>query len=409
MATDANYDAALKVMYPAGKVLNLLYKDRPTLALIPKDEKFGSKYHVPLVYGTGNGRSRVFATAQTQGAATSSKVAGFDLTTVMDFGVACISNETILATEKNEEAVLKALQLEIDNTANAMANNLSIGLYRDGYGSIGQYSGTPTTNGTCKLLNAADVTHFEVGDYLVFAQYSATGVLRNSGTAVTVTAVDYLGGTLTLSANTGDITSLADNDFIFKAGDRTNTASPTATAISGFDAWLPASAPAATAFFGVNRSVSSRLGGLRWDGSSYQVEEALMKAAVLASREGANLDYFFVDWDAWYNLEASLGTKVQYVDVEVAEASVGFRGIKIQGPKGPIKVMADTHCTANVAFGLQLDTWVLASRGKAIRVADEDGLQMVRQASAAGIEYRMESYAQLGCKGPGRNIRVKLA
>jgi len=59
-------------------------------------------------------------------------------------------------------------------------------------------------------------------------------------------------------------------------------------------------------------------------------------------------------------------------------------------------------------MGVQLSTWRLYSLGKAVRVIDTDGLQMLRQASADGVEVRYGSYSNLGCRAPGYNINVNL-
>ena len=90
-------------------------------------------------------------------------------------------------------------------------------------------------------------------------------------------------------------------------------------------------------------------------------------------------------------------------------AEVGFRGIVINGPKGPIKVIPDANCPNNVAWMLDLKTWKLYSLGKAVKVINSDGLSMLRQASADGVEVRYGFYGNLGCKGPGHNARVKLS
>jgi hypothetical protein len=106
-----------------------------------------------------------------------------------------------------------------------------------------------------------------------------------------------------------------------------------------------------------------------------------------------------VNYAKYSQLEKSLGSKVQYVDMMVGE--IGFRGIKVIGPKGDIKVVPDQNCQANVAWGLKLDTWKHYSLGKSVRVIDTDGLQMLRQASADGVECRYGYYANLGCRAPG--------
>jgi hypothetical protein len=80
-------------------------------------------------------------------------------------------------------------------------------------------------------------------------------------------------------------------------------------------------------------------------------------------------------------------SKVQYIDMKV-NPEIAFRGIMINGPKGPIKVVPDQNCPANRIFGLQMDTWRHNSLGAAVRVIDTDGLQMLRQSSSDGVEVR---------------------
>ena len=80
----------------------------------------------------------------------------------------------------------------------------------------------------------------------------------------------------------------------------------------------------------------------------------------------------------------------------------------VNGPKGPVKVIPDQNCPSATAFLLQMNTWKLYSLGKAVRVIDTDGLSMLRQASADGVECRYGFYGNVGCRGPGFNVRVAL-
>jgi hypothetical protein len=49
---------------------------------------------------------------------------------------------------------------------------------------------------------------------------------------------------------------------------------------------------------------------------------------------------------------------------------------------------------------LQMNMWKLYSLGKAVRVIDTDGLSMLRQASADGVEVRYGFYGQVGTRAP---------
>ena len=94
-------------------------------------------------------------------------------------------------------------------------------------------------------------------------------------------------------------------------------------------------------------------------------------------------------------IQSNKTSKVQYVDLKV-NAEIGFRGILMNGPRGPIKVVPDQNCPSDRAFMLQMDTWKLYSLGKAPKILDTDGMKMLREASSDSVEVRVGYYAQLG-------------
>lgn len=408
MALDmTSFDAALKAHYTDDMVMNLVYKDNPFLAMVSKMENFGGKnLPIPLIYGNPQGRSATFATAQTLGASSSSAIDDFVLTRVKDYAVATIDNETLEASKGNANAFMEAATTEIDGAINSLTRSLAIALYRDGSGAIGQVSAEPTEAATTviTLLESNDVTNFEIGQQIVIWSAASGGSQRLYDSGVStglVSAVNRSSGVITVAAAYTSSGTIAANDYLFANGDR-------GLKLKGLDAWVPASAPDSTTFFGVNRAVDTvRLGGNRYDGSALPIEEALIEGASRAAREGAKIDHYFVNYDTYSELQKALGAKVQYVDLK-ATAEIGFRGIQINGPRGPINVVPDQNCQSDVAWGLQLNTWKLYSLGKAVRVIDTDGLQMLRQASSDGVEVRYGFYGQLGCRAPGFSIRVTL-
>lgn len=409
MALDmTTFDACLKAHYTADAVLDLVYKDNPLLAIMPKMEDFGGKnLPIPLIYGNPQGRSKTFTNAQTRGAATSSLVSDFVLTRVKDYSVATIDNETLEASKGNANAFMEAATTEIDGAINALTRSVAIGMYRTSAAEIGQVSAAPGAGATMVITmkSAGDIANIEVGQILNIHSALSGGTQRISSTGLNdfaVIAVDRSAATWSATSLVDGSVTIAANDYIFVEGDR-------GLGISGLEAWVPASAPGATAFFGVDRSVDSqRLGGVRYDGSSDPIEEALIEGASRAAREGAKVDHCFISYKKYAQLEKAVGSKVQYVDLKVT-AEVGFRGILVNGPRGPIKVIPDQNCPDNVAFMLQMNTWKLYSLGKAVRVIDTDGLAMLRQASADGVEVRYGFYGNVGCRGPGLNCRVALA
>jgi len=400
-----SFDAALKQHYTDDMVENLVYKDNPFLALVAKMEDFGGRnLPIPLIRGNPQNRSATFATAQA--GTTTSALSAFLLTRVKDYSIATVDNETLEASKGNANAFLEAATVEIDGCINALTRSIATKLYRSGWGDVGQVNAT-VTGTTLTLLNANDIVNFEVGQVLQFADDQDGSALRDSGDSVTVSAVNRSAGTMTVGTLSG-ISGLASADYIFLKGDRQDSATPTRLSIAGLEAWCPATAPGTTAFFGVDRTPDiTRLSGLRYDGAAVPIEEALIEAASQVAREGGKIDHFFMSYATFSSLEKALGTKVQYVDVKM-NAEIGFRGIVVNGPRGPIKCIPDQNCPSSRVFGVQLGTWKLYSLGKAVRVIDTDGLQMLRQASADGVEVRYGFYGNLGCRAPGFNINVQV-
>jgi len=386
------FAAALKQHYTDEKIENMVYKDNPLLAMISKYEDFGGEnLKLPVKYGIPMGRSATFADAVSN--KTASQLKAFLLTRKSDYAIASIANETIEASKGNANAFIEAATFEIDGAIEAATRSLAISLYGDGSGQIGVVGALATTtasNDTVTLATIQDITNFEVGMQLNFG---------SSGTNKKIDSINRDTGVFIVDAASGATTTEA----IYVDGDKDNM-------LSGLGGWLPSSAPGSTdSFFGVNRSSdSTRLGGIRFDGSSLPLEEALIGAAARVAREGGKPDVCFVNYNNFADLEKALGSKVSYVDVKV-NPEIGFRGILIHGPRGPIKVVPDQNCPNGVAYMLQMDVWKLYSLGKAPKILDSDGLKFLRESTADAVEARIGYYAQLGCRAPGFNVRVALS
>lgn len=401
MALDlTTFASALKQHYTSDRIENMVYRDNPLLALMPKYEQFGGEnLKLPIKYGIPQGRSASFANAQAN--KTNTQFKAFLLTRDKDYSLASIDNETIEASKGNANAFIEAATTEIDGAIESATRSLAIAMYGSGSGSIGQASAA-TTGTTVQLSDVESVTNFEVGMELVVSTADGGGSVKSG--SVTVTGVNRDSGVVSIDAATAidGGSGIAQNDYIFVQGDYDSK-------IKGLDAWIPASAPTSgDNFFGVDRSAdATRLAGIRFDGSGQPIEEALIGAAARVAREGGKPDHCFMSYSKFSDLEKALGSKVQYIDAH-ANAEVGFRGMMIHGPRGPIKVIPDQNCPSNVAYMLSMQFWKLYSLGKAPKILDSDGLKFLRESSADAVEVRVGYYAQMGCRAPGFNARVTL-
>lgn len=393
------FDAALKVHYTEDRIKNMTYKDNPFFAMLKKMEDFGGK-NLPIPIWYGNSQNRSASISQALSTDSSESLEDFVLTRASDYAVAKIDNETMEASEGNANAFMEAATVAIDGALDTLTRSLAIALYGTGSGKIGQIASGQTT-ATITLSEPEDVVNFEKGQVLVTSTANGGGSVKAG--SVTVVGVDRDLGTVTASGLwDAGIGTVAANDYIFMKGDYD-------AKLKGLLAWLPSSAPSSSPFFGVDRTQdATRLGGIRFDASAMPIEEGLVKSASRAAREGAKPDKCFISYSKYADLENALGSKVQYIDMKV-DAEIAFRGIQINGPRGPIQVIPDANCPNDRAFMLQMDTWKLYSLKKVPRLIDSDGLTMLRQATADGVELRAVYRAQLGCNAPGKNCNIKLA
>lgn len=365
----------------------------------------GEYFVQPVQYADVQSRSASFSTAQSLSTSSALKGIKFNVTRVKNYSLATIDNEAMEASKGNANAFMELATNVIDTAIHTLSRDLAIGLYGNAAGAKGQVLAEPSeTSGTFSftLKDPEQITNFEVGMSLVIYSAETGGSIRTSDGSDDewlVAGVNRVNGTLTLTGTYNSSGTIAANDYIFQEGDR-------GLKMSGLADWLP-STVTATSFFGVDRTAdSTRLGGLRYDGSAQPIEEALIDALYLSGREGARIDHMFMNFKKYAELEKSLGSKVVYDTLQVGQ--VGFNAIRLAGPRGVVRVVADQNCPSDLAYGLQLDTWKLGSIGKAVSPAANDGNRWLRQTSDDGVELRYRFYGNAICKGPGYNIRISL-
>ena len=405
-----SFDAALKVHYTDDRVKNLVYKNNPLLAMLPKMERFGGKnLPIPIQFGVPGSRSASFADALAQKTGASSQFEDFVLTRVKDYCLASIDNETLEASIGNPNAFMEAAANEIDSAIHSCTRSLATALYRDGTGTIGvggAFGAGPLGPDQFTLTNPEDVVNLEVGmtiDFVLVAGPAVAGLPR------LIVGLDRDTGVVTMAAGTGAAWGGAgwanpavSTDQIVCQGDFNQK-------ISGLAAWIPDAAPGAALFFNVNRSVdTSRLGGVRFDGAALANKVARLTAAsARLAREGGRPSHCIMNHVDYGELLDELNQKVDYAEVASYErGDISFAGMRLHTPTGTVTVVPDHNCPTGKAYLLQMDTWKLYSLGGAPKILQTDGMRFLRESSADGVEVRVGYYAQLGCRAPGYNCVI---
>lgn len=411
-------NAALKEYYDGQKLIDLTYTDHPFLAMLAKDTSFtGRLMPLPVLYGATGGRAAAF------GAAVNNPLPPvlnqFQLQRFQNHQVALIDGETLAAGANDVGAFIKTSSLNIDAAISNLSRNVSSVLFRDGTGAISQIGTVSGVSGVVTLSNADDVVQFEVGQILVAAATpggTAVGTVSETSSGylapATGTGIGYIigidrdAGTITVSLSSGGAATAPPTWvaglYLRIYGD----VNATATGLAG---WLPKVAPVSgDSFFQVDRSKdTTRLAGVRYNGSSQSIEEAIIQTGARLNREGASPDVVIMNYTSWAALAKSLGSKVQYLDHNVA--GVSFKGFELSTGKGLVKCFADMDCQAQTAYMLEMKRWTLFSMGDVPRITDEDGTMLLRSATADAFQVRAKAYYQLGCTAPGKNAVVTLS
>lgn len=422
-ANSSNQLAALKELYTDDKeyMKDLVYKENPFLALVPKNESpdgFAGKFiPVPLEYGTPQGRSHTFANAQNQQTATS--LASFFVYVIQDYQLVTITNLLMEQTKSSAGAFIDGAKLQLDGGFRTLTNNIAFEIFADGSGTRGIVgsggSVASTVIYTIPLSNVQSIVNFEIGQTLVNYTYSAGVISAISSTQLQVTSVNRASGVIIGTATSADATWISAGKGLGVYGDIVagTVSTGTALALSGLGAWIPTASPSLSdSFWGVNRSADpTRLAGLRYDATSYTIEEGMTNALAFLNREGGKPDLCVMDFASYASLVNALGAKVQYVQVKHDEVEVAFEGITFQSAYGRVTVLADRSCPPQTAYLLTMSTWKLRSLGKVphILTYGMEGLEGLRVGNSDALEIRIGYYGNLICSAPGFNCVVQLS
>lgn len=240
-----------------------------------------------------------------------------------------ITNLLMEQTKNNAGAFVDEASRSLDNAFRNISNNMAFEIFAGGTSSRGQIGSAGVTysapNLSFTLSNAQAVVQFEVGMTLQASTTDGGAALQNvSGTidAIQITSVNRGTGAIVGTVVQGAPQSTwVATDYLQILGDIGIGGSSTIAGmlgLSGLAAWVPSVDPPSTDnFWGVNRSADpTRLGGLRYNGSTQSISEGITNALGFGNREGAAFDLIVMDFLSYSTLINELGAKVQYVQLE---------------------------------------------------------------------------------------------
>ena len=413
--------AVLKTLYPT-LVTEQWFERMKTLALSKKATDFyGANYVQATRYAVTAGRSRQFGNALANMAP--AKTARFTVTRAHDYSLFSIDGETIDAASNDKGAIVDEITLQVDAAMDAIELSTGRSIYRNTGGALGQVStttsytdagGTTHTVGvgtaTVLLVDANTAIFFEPGCYYDLSSTNGTtGSIRPG--VVLLGAVDYQLGLLTTSnglnwTDPSNCPGTSTNDYIFADGDFGQS-------IAGLDGWFPSTAPlpgGGDSWFGLDRSISpSKLAGIRAvNTAGMDPAEAIQRGLQQVYRMGGMPKVVMMNDADYLGLVLSLGTRVQYTTVDT-DAKIGFEGVKITGPYGPVTSLPDPNCQQGTAWGISTDRLIWRTLKDYPRFLDADKLgRFIREPSSDSYSGRIGGYGNPMTDAPGWFVRIPL-
>jgi hypothetical protein len=394
-----------KVYAPVYGKCKFIYKCR-------KNKNFGGELRYVIVENSPlAGASSDMATAIANEAAGVDK--RFSVYRRKEYVSFSIENELYLAAQnKGVNAVIAIMQQKSKQALYKHARAAASRAWGNGGGSIGRIDSTTTLASTTLILdNPVDITRYEVGMKLQFAEDDGTPAspagLRAS-TALTVNGVPTKGTaedgtTLTLSANLSTVSNIAVGDYIFRQGDYAN-------AMTGVPGWNPTTAPSGgESFMGVDRTVGDTqrlIGYISPVGASTTYEQKLVRAAMAGKTFGVDdIKHCWVNPIDFGEIALEVGSAKQTM-VEDKTYGISFDTIRINGPDGAIEVIADADVPRGFYWMNNMETWELFSLGDfPMELTDNGGKWLMYKEAADEHRGRLGSYANFLNENPGNSIQ----
>lgn len=401
-------------LWPQKSLLENLMDGSPVVGMVKKDTNFGERIrHIVVGYGAPQGLAPTFATAKANKSPSLAET--FDVAKRSYYGAFSIDGQ-LWRTYKHtgdKGVIVSPMVRESKNLLREAKNNLGLYVHGDGGGSIGQLTAaSDVTTAQITLTNAADVRNFAPKQKVQMSATSSGGSVL-SGTAEVLTVGDEDTPTVTFTAALNStIAGAVASYYLFR--EDTYDAAP----FLGFDGWNPNHLGSPAAFLNADRTKHPRiLAGLQLSATNMGNYQRLFRAARMSADYGYKPDTAFVSTRNWEDLaNEQLGAgrlvydKAPAAPVGSIKLGIEYECIKIMGPRGPIKVVADPWMPDNVERVGELSTLCIASLGDLLHW--DDGAtpgQPMLEDGADSREVRLVGDMAFINEAPGAWVRIAVA
>jgi len=407
----ANVDAALSQRREEAYE-DVAFRLSPALGLMNhKDSKGGNAIKVTVKNGYSAGVGGTYTTALTNVGETQRQA--FLVTPSVLYALETVDNTSELFSQGDDNAVIEIMSDAEKSCMSSAALQVDQALFSDGYGT--QFTILSNTGSGPYVLTATNPTDlFKIQTNQVLASKATPAAASlDTGTA-TVTNVNAIAGTVTVTANSG--WTPTNTHVVGLSG--TMLASATISTFPGFKAWLTNDSTAlAAAFFGVTRNVDPvGLAGHVIDLSATGTDIITATNTVIQSISNfgkANPSLVFMNSTNYQKAMNLLDNRMRLTQSKGENIEVLYDGFSFVGPAGkPVTVHVASACSPQDVFVLDPDTWHFASPGnKFIRPGQPDGSSFIPAdfKNLDALLCKMRANGFIYCDAPGFNGRAIVA
>jgi hypothetical protein len=328
------------------------------------------------------------ATALAMAAETSSTIGlSFQMPWQEVFGPIRISTKAEALAKTDRVAWFKLTALMQASVLRQQHHMLSILVLGTGFGELASQGITYGGSGAAFTVAGGAINHFVKDMKLVFADSIHADALR-SGTAIKVSQVDYGTGTVTCATALTTPGALT-GDFVFAAGFRQNSSTPSRIAGVGLRTWLPETRPVTDTTIstveGTARTGNSRAYGEYVDGSNIDDFDALGQLAqsCVVSGNATNLKAY-VSQARYTALTEKLAGDRRFTAND--NGTSGFMKLTVQASEIRVAIEIDRNLENDVGYMLEKGALECVGAGGEVPHVDED--TWVRVADGYGKELR---------------------
>ena len=317
----------------------------------------------------------------------------FELTPVDLYAPVRVSNKAEALSRTDKGAWIKAVGLAAASGMRMFHHVASIFALGTGYGELAESAIAYTaTNAYFDVSNGA-AAHFVEGMPLVAAD-SIHGDTLRSATAANVASVDYSTGRVTTDvANLSGTLSWADGDFVFLAGARQNSATPSRICVVGLRTWLPQVRPVTDATIstveGTVRSGTSRSYGNQVEQTGSQIDAIQDLVTACVVQGNAEDLTMYVSSARYRDIAKELRSDQRFMNT--TNGTAGWLKLAVAASELTVAIEVDRNLEDDVGYALPKGAYEMVSAGEYPYIADVNG-SWITVSDGDTREMRLQGY-----------------